>query len=206
MGYYKRTVDQLDSPKNRYASSAHTTGKDGGHTINLHQFANDGIHLLGRICDANGDLITLAPDLNQNLANTDQFESDFLKEVDEYIEKNHLDVPKESLPHLTDGFAVEEIEELNLDDAGIRTIIWATGYFCDYSWIHLPICDTKGYPNHQRGVTKFAGLYFIGLPFLHTGISGVIAGVGDDAEYIATQILQNNIEMKPALHHTQGVI
>lgn len=205
MGYYKRTVDQLDSPKNRYASSAHTTGKDGGHTINLHQFARDGIHLLGRIRNAHDDLISLAPDLHQNLAKADQFEADFIREVDQYIEKNNRELPEDTLPKLTDGFDVEEKQRLNLDDAGISTIIWATGYSCDYSWIHLPICDSKGYPIHQRGVTKFTGLYFIGLPFLHTGISGVIAGVGDDAEYISKSILSKD-RIKDITHQVQGAL
>lgn len=206
MGYFRRTADQLDSPKSRFASSAHTTGKDGGHTINLHQFARDGIHLIGRIINAKDNWISLAPDLHENLAKADQFEADFLKEVDQYIEDNNLGIPDETLPHLTDGFAVKEIQELNLHDAGIRTIIWGTGYSCDYSWIHLPICDPKGYPIHQRGITQFNGLYFIGLPFLHTGISGVIAGAGDDAEYIASVILQQQTKKNISYPHLQEIL
>jgi putative flavoprotein involved in K+ transport len=205
MGYYKRTVDQLESPKQRYAPSAHTTGKDGGHTINLHQFARDGVHLLGRVGNANGDLITLDSDLHENLSKADQFEADFIQQVDHYIETNNLDVPEETLPHLTDGFDVEEITQLNLEDAGIRSIIWATGYRCDFSCVHLPVFDPDGYPIQERGVTKFAGLYFIGLPFLHTGISGVIAGVGDDAEYIASVIQQRQAKLAVA-HHMAKVL
>jgi putative flavoprotein involved in K+ transport len=205
MGYYERTVDQLESPQDRYAPSAHTTGKNGGHTINLHQFSRDGIHLLGRINNVNKNTLILSADLHENLAKADQFEENFVHEVDQYIENHNLDVPEEDLPHLTDGFDVFETTELNLNDAGIRTIIWATGYRCDFSWVHLPICDSHGYPIQKRGVTPFNGLYFIGLPFLHTGISGVIAGVGDDAKYIASTILQSQ-KVKVHMHDKQLIL
>jgi putative flavoprotein involved in K+ transport len=191
IGYYKRTVNQLKSPKDRFGSSAHTTGKDGGHTINLHQFARDGIKLLGRVVNAERDTITLAPTLHQNLAKADQFEAEFLKEVDQYIETHHLDIPKETVPHLTDGFDVEEISELNLLDAAIETIIWATGFSFDFNWIHFPVVDPMGCPVQWRGISRCPGLYFIGLPFLHTGISSLIAGAGADAAFIADVILSN---------------
>ena len=191
IGYYKRTVNQLKSPMDRFGSSAHTTGKDGGHTINLHQFARDGIKLLGRVDSTEGETIILAPNLHHNLAKADQFEANFLKEVDQYIEMHQLDIPEETLPMLTDGFDVEEISELNLTDAGIQTIIWATGFSFDFSWIHFPVVDAMGCPVQWRGISRCPGLYFIGLPFLHTGISSLIAGAGPDAAYIANVILSN---------------
>ncbi len=206
MGYYRRTVDQLNSLQDRFSSSAHTTGKDGGHTINLHQFARDGIHLLGRVDNGKGDWINLSPNLHENLGKADQFEAEFITAVDQFIKDRQLDVPEETLPQLTDGFEVEEIPELNLLEANIRTIIWATGYSCDYSCVHLPVFDPNGRPIHWRGVTQFAGLYFIGLPFLHTGISGVIAGVGDDAEYIASIILQRQTRKTIPLPRLQEVL
>jgi len=133
--------------------------------------------------------VSIAPDLKENLAKADQFEKDFVKLVDEYIASHHLELSHEKLPELTDGYQVDEILELDLAQCGITSVIWATGYHCDFSWIHLPVCDEQGYPKQTRGVTEFPGLHFIGLPFLHNGISGVIAGVGDDAEYIASVIV-----------------
>jgi len=67
MGLADRTVDKLPSPKAKFAGSAHGTGKDGGHTINLHQFARDVVVLLGHIQSVQGDRIVLAPDLKENL-------------------------------------------------------------------------------------------------------------------------------------------
>jgi putative flavoprotein involved in K+ transport len=192
MGYFERTVDQLPLTQARFAASAHGTGKNGGHTINLHQFARDGITLLGRLQNIEGNCAYLAPDLHENLAKADQFELEFVQEIDEFIQDNHLDVPEETLPNLTDGFAQEQILELDLKAAGIRNIVWATGYSRDFSWIKLPIFDSDGLPKHEQGVTPVSGLYFIGMPFLHSGKSGLLYGAAEDAAFIADTIAANN--------------
>jgi len=188
IGFVDMPVDKLPSPKAKFAGSAHSTGKDGGHTINLHQFARDGVVLLGHIHSVQADRIILAPDLKENLAKADKLEADIVKQVDEYIEINELDVPIEILPDLRDGYEAKEILELELDAAGITSVIWATGYKFDFGIVKLPAFDADGYPVQQRGVTKFPGLYFIGLPFLHTFKSGILAGVGDDAAHVAEHI------------------
>ncbi len=184
----ERTVDQLPSPKAKYAGSVHGTGKDGGHTINLHQFARDGVELLGHIQSVEEDRIVLAPDLKENLANADKLETEIVMGMDNYIEKSGLDVPEETLPKLMDGYEVEVIAELNLKSAGITSVIWATGYKFDFSLVKLPIFDEDGYPVQKRGVTEYPGLFFVGLPFLHTSQSGLIAGVGDDAAHVVSAI------------------
>lgn len=193
MGYFKRTVNDLGSPKDKYAPSAHCTGKDGGHTINLHQFAKDGVILLGRVADIKGDQINLASDLKENLAEADQFERDFSQEVDDYIESKGLDIPTETLPNLSDGYEMEEILELNTRKEGITSVIWATGFSFDFSWIKLPVFDEDGYPKQDCGVSDYPGLYFVGMTFLCTGISGLLAGVGDDARHIAEKIQERTL-------------
>jgi hypothetical protein len=86
---------------------------------------------------------------------------------------------------LQDGYEQEEISTFDLSKAGINTIIWATGFDRDYSWIDLPILDEWGYPIQERGVTQYPGLYFLGLHWLHTLKSGLFLGVGEDAKHIA---------------------
>jgi putative flavoprotein involved in K+ transport len=183
------TVDKLPSPQAKFAASGQVSGKDGGHTINLHQFARDGVVLLGRMQAAQGGKITLAPDLKENLAETDKLEADLLKEIDDYIEKNRLDVPQETLPELQDGYDAEVITELDVQSAGITSVIWATGYKFDFSLVRLPVFDGDGFPIQKRGVTDYPGLYFLGLPWLHTAQSGNLYGVGDDAAHIVADIL-----------------
>ncbi len=83
---------------------------------------------------------------------------------------------------------------IRFDDGGeleVDAVIWATGYRADYSWIRLPILDDDGRLRHRRGVTKIAGLYFLGLTWQHTRGSALIGWVQDDAEYIAARIAED---------------
>ena len=68
------------------------------------------------------------------------------------------------------------------------TVVWATGYGVDHSWIHAPVFDANGRLVHVRGVTASPGLYFLGLPWQYTRGSALLGWVKDDAEYIASQI------------------
>ena len=191
LGFFDRTVDKLPSPKAKFAGNPHLSGKGGGHTINLHQFVRDGVQLLGKISGAQGDVVYLANDLKESLAKSDKFEADLVKMIDEYIAKNGLDAPVETVPELKDGYSVEEIRELNLVEKGITSIIWAQGYNFDFSMVKLPVTDGDGYPIQQRGVTEHPGLYFVGMPWLSKYKSGLIVGVGEDAEYVASHIASN---------------
>ena len=187
-GFFDKTVDQLPSPKARFASSAHSTGKDGGHTINLHQFMRDGVVLLGHIQSIQGYWIALAPDMKENLVKADKFEVDLIKQVDEYIECNGVAALIENLPELRDGYDTKEILALDLESAGISTVIWTTGYKFDFSLVKMPVFDEDGYPVQKRGVTEFPGLYFVGLPFLPTIKSGPLAGVSEVAAHVSEHI------------------
>jgi putative flavoprotein involved in K+ transport len=184
----ERTVDQLPSPKAKFLGSPAVSGANGGHTLNVHQFAYDGVILLGRLQAASGALISLAPDLMDNLTNTDKLELEMVKMIDGYIEKAGLEAPEEELPQLKHGYEAEVIEELDLEEAGITTIIWATGYTFDFTMVKLPIQDEDGYPIQERGVTGYPGMYFLGLPWLYKQGSGLLSGVGEDAEYLASAI------------------
>lgn len=188
MGDYERTVDRLPSPQAKFASKPMISGKDGGHTLNLHQFARDGVTLLGRIQGVRQHRILLAQDLKANLARADQFEADFVKKVDEFILSNDIDAAEETLPALRDGYEIQEVSQMSLKEANIRTVIWATGYSFDFSLVQLPVFDSDGYPIQNRGVSDYPGLYFVGLPWLHNAKSGLLFGLIQDAEHIAARI------------------
>lgn len=68
------------------------------------------------------------------------------------------------------------------------TVIWATGFGLDHSWIDAPVFDPDGRLVHERGVTASPGLYFLGLPWQHTRGSALLGWVKDDAEHLARQI------------------
>ena len=187
-GFFNRTPAQLPSLEARFASNPLVTGKDGGHALNLHQFSRDGVKLLGRLQDARDGKVYLSPDLMDNLAKTDQFERNLLKRIDDYIESAGLDAPADSVPELKDGYATQPVSELDLRAAGISTIIWAMGYTFDYSLVKLPVLDAAGFPLSQYGETAYPGLYFCGMPWLPQQKSGLLGGVGEQAEWVVNQI------------------
>jgi putative flavoprotein involved in K+ transport len=144
--------------------------------------------LVGRIKGSAGSEIALAADVKDNLARIDKFEADLVKSVDDFIACSGLDAPEEDLPQLRDGYAVEPPTSLDLNAAGVASIVWAMGYTFDYSWIHLPLLDEDGYPRQQRDVTAYPGLYFVGLHWQHTAKSDLFLGIGEDAAFVAAHI------------------
>ena len=191
MGFFDRTIDQLPSPNVRFVCNPQLSGAQGGHDINLRQFARDGIILLGRFQAIQGKRLILAPDLEENLAKADAFEIQITQGIDEYIKKTGMEVGESRVfreVSTTEAMTAKPILTLDLQSAGIRTIIWATGYQLDFGWVHIPIFDQTGFPVHQRGVTAFPGLYFVGLHWLYKMKSALIYGVGEDAAFVASAI------------------
>ena len=193
MGMFDTKVDELKSPQAKFDAHPQISGKNGGQSLNLHQFARDGVVLLGHVRDVRDRRLIIAPDLKETLVGVDQFEIDILKMVDEYIVRVGLPAPPEMVPQLRDGYEQEVITELNLEGAGISTIIWANGYSFDFGFVKLPVVDAHGYPRQKRGVTENEGLYFLGM-WLHSRRSGILFGVGDDAAYLAAHIANRNAE------------
>ena len=187
-GFLDRTPDNLPSPLARFASNPLVTGKDGGHALDLHQFFRDGVMLLGHLRGYENGNLLFAPDLKESLMKSEKLGASLIQMIDGYIAQTRLPVPPEMLNNRTDGLAAPEILELDLKQSDIGTIIWATGYAFDYTWIKLPVTDSDGFPMTQRGVTQYPGLYFLGMPWLHKQKSGLLLGVGEDAAYLADQM------------------
>lgn len=187
-GFLDQTPDKLPSPKARLGGNPHCSGKNGGHSVNLHQFLRDGVTLLGHIAGAQDGKVFLKPDLKENLAKVDQAEKNLVAMIDRYIEANGLDAPLETLPELQDGYAAEIITELDLQAANIHTIIWAIGYTANYDLVKLAVTDEDGFPITRHGVTQYPGLYFIGLNWLSSRKSVTLMGVGEDVDFIVADM------------------
>jgi len=188
-GFFEQTVDKLPSPKARFAANPQATGKDGGHNLNLHQFVCDGVTLFGHIAGAQAGKVIFRPDLKENLARIDKAEKEITAMIDKYIEANGFNAPQETLPEMQDGYALEDVTELDLEATNINTVIWAIGYTFDYSLVQLPVTDEDGFPITQHGVTQYPGLYFVGMNWLSTRKSAILLGVNEDAEYIVAEII-----------------
>jgi putative flavoprotein involved in K+ transport len=198
LGMFDRTVDQLGSPAEKFDPHPTISGKGGGRTLNLHQFGRDGVVLLGRLGGITDGILNFAPDLRKNLIKADAFEKATVQRIDEYIAANHVDAPEEKLPELRDGFDIPSIEKLDFERAGITSVIWASGYDFDFSWVRLPVLDEMGYPIQKRGVTEFPGLYFLGMPWLYTRKSGILYGAGEDARYVTSHLLKHSADSCPS--------
>ena len=186
--FFDRTPDKLPSRQAKFGANPQLSGKGGGHSLNLHQFVRDGVTLAGHVRSAQDGVLNFAADLKESLANTDAFEANLIEQIDHFIAQSSLEVPPETVPHWRDGYAMEELCSLNLNASDIGTIIWAAGYQFDFNWVKLPVFDEDGFPVQQRGVTQLPGLYFIGLPWMYKHKSGLLLGVGDDAQYLIEQL------------------
>lgn len=167
------------------------SGAHGGRTVDFRHLAARGMTLVGRTVSCSEGVVTFAPDLAHNIAKGDAYYLSLLDEADAYIVRNGLDFPEE-----TDARRIEPdppcvtdpVLELNLARAGIASIIWATGYALDFSWLKVDAFDENGRPKHERGVSAEPGIYFLGLPWLSRRGSSFIWGVWHDARYLADHI------------------
>jgi putative flavoprotein involved in K+ transport len=188
--FLDRTPEALPSPKARFAAIPHVSGAGGGHDLNLHQFARDGVTLLGHLRGATDGRIVVAPDVHDSLAKADQFEARLLSMIDEHIARTGIDAPNEQRPVLRDGYDQPQITEVGVRAEDITSVVWATGYGFDFSLVKLPICDADGFPVQQRGITAAPGIYFAGLPWAPTQKTGLLMGVGEQVAFIAETIAQ----------------
>jgi len=168
------------------------TGAYGGHTIDFRAFAEQGMTLLGRVVAAENGILDIAPDLAKNLASGDAAYAGFLDMVDAHVVRHGLDMPAE--PGARTAYpdppcVAEPLRRLDMRAEGISTVIWATGYGCDFSWLDLPVIDGAGEPVHRGGITEVPGLYFVGLQWLSKMNSSFLSGVGDDAARLAAHIV-----------------
>lgn len=192
--FWRRAIGELDRtadavpPEARLAAPL-VTGVGGGHTIDLRDYAKDGMTLLGHLVAIDGMHVRLARDLETNLAAGDRTFEEFVAAVDDYVTRADVSCgPPDCDPRTGQAGAASCPDELQLDAAGVTAIVWATGYRLDFGWIDPAILDQRGAPLHRRGVTAAPGLYFLGLAWLHKPTSSFLCGVGEDADYLATQI------------------
>lgn len=197
-GPFADTADTLDRGElraERRKAKHHVSGRDGGHDLNLHRFARDGVQLFGRLVGVrDGRTLGFAPDLHDNLRHADQVAYDIRSDLNGLIAKAGIDVPPEDPEvelSLRDGFEQPQREALDLREAGIRTVIWATGFWMDFDrWIDVPVFGDDGYPRQHRGVADPPGLYFVGLYWMHSFASDLLYGVGDDAAHVVAHLAE----------------
>jgi putative flavoprotein involved in K+ transport len=188
MKYYDMPVDQHPLREGvRDNTNHYVTGRDGGRDIDLRKFAAEGMELFGKLEDLRDGQLHFAADLAANLDDADDTYNRINAGIDAFIEKNGIDVSP-GLCYAPVWTPPAERTILDLHAAGIGSVIWCIGFTPDFTWIDAPIFDARGYPRHQRGITSLPGLYFVGLPWLHTWGSGRFSGIARDAEHVVQTI------------------
>jgi putative flavoprotein involved in K+ transport len=175
--------------------SPQLTGQDGGRILNLHTLARAGITLLGRVDTMNGTTLRLRPDLDETVAQADGDARQRIAAIDAFAAEHGVGDPPEDEIHDPAWWThppTEPILELDFAAVGITTVLWATGYRLDFTWVHLPTFDANGYPKHEMGVAAYEGLYFPALPGKDTFL-----GVAHDVTYISETILARTSRAGP---------
>ncbi|MBA4108979.1 MAG: MSMEG_0569 family flavin-dependent oxidoreductase [Leptothrix sp. (in: Bacteria)] len=188
MGYYEKSVNEHPLREGvRDNTNHYVTGRDGGRDIDLRKFANEGMELFGLLKGLDGEVLQFEGDLAENLDHADRIYNGINASIDQFIAASGIEAPP---GEVYEPVWVPKEERLTLDlrAAGITSIVWCIGFQPDFSWLDAPVFNGKGHPGHVRGVTAVPGLYFIGLPWLHTWGSGRFSGVARDALFLAQQI------------------
>jgi putative flavoprotein involved in K+ transport len=188
MGYYDMPVDQHPLREGvRDNTNHYVTGRDGGRDIDLRAFAKQGMKLYGLLDGLQDGVVAFRDTLKGALDQADKVYNGINAAIDRHIAEQGIDAPA--------GGVYEPVWQpdgnhtrLDLAAEGITSVIWCIGFKPDFNWLDAPVFNGRGQPVHHRGVTRQAGLYFLGLPWLYTWGSGRFSGVARDALYLAEAI------------------
>jgi putative flavoprotein involved in K+ transport len=177
-----------DVERARRQSSLQLIGSPEHRSLDLGALLAEGVRVVGRAVDAGGDRIGFAGDLAASIRDADERLVRLLRRIDEFIERHGMSAEVSAPDPIPEIRPPAPLESLDLKRAGIATVLWATGYRRDYSWLRVPVLDERGEIRHDGGITAAPGLYVLGLQFLRTRKSSFLDGVGADAAYLADHI------------------
>ena len=187
-GALDRTLDEVPEEAAASSPSLVLTGANGGERLDLGVLADLGVVVTGRLRGFAGSRALFAEDLAASVAEAERRMRRALRRIDERIAKTlgHEVVPgAEPIPWFT---LPAGRRSLDLREAGVTSVIWATGFRRDLSWLRVPVLDVAGELVHQGGVTPAPGLYGLGLRFQSKRKSHFIGGTGEDAAHLARLI------------------
>ncbi len=193
LGMHNHGPDDV-SAEERAAAQALLSGTRGGHSMSLHALAHDGARLLGRLEGIDGRKLQIGADLRDNVAVGDRVMEKLRTMLDGFIDKSGLDAPPAEPDPADRPFegldTMAEVRELDLDEANITSLIWATGFGGSFPYLPEAWRDERGLPRHEDGVCSVPGLYCLGLSWLRRRASGLVLGTSGDAQRIADHIVR----------------
>jgi len=167
-------------------------------SIDFRRMADEGVVLLGSTEAYVNGRIRFTNNLQENIEYGNNSYLRALKRADDYVEYNGLPLPEDPAAHEIPPptiYETDPILEIDPVEVNLTSIVWATGFARDHSWIKLDIFNENHNPIHHRGVSKEPGIYFLGLPFQGNRGSSFLFGVWHDAKYLAGHIsVRNNYQ------------
>jgi putative flavoprotein involved in K+ transport len=190
-GIHDTRIDEVDDMERaRRVPSLQLVGSSQTQFVDLNALQDAGVEVVGRLSAIRDGHALFSGALANHCALSDLKMNRLLANLDGWAETNADPLPT---PERFAPTRVPASPRLSLDlgKGRIRTLVWATGFRPDYSWLHLPVFDAKGRLVQREGLVA-PGLYALGLPFLRRRNSALIDGVGADAAHIADHILTNH--------------
>jgi putative flavoprotein involved in K+ transport len=181
-GLLDERYDEIpDLVRARTLPSMQLVGSPERRSVDLNALRRLGVRLVGRLAGIRDGVAQFSGSLANVSALADLKLGRLLDTFDTWAAKS--DVDGLGRPQ---RFAATEVPApaqlaLDLRSGEIRTILWATGFRPDLSWLQVPIFDRKSRVRHDGGVTASPGLYLIGMPFLRRRKSSLIDGAAADA-------------------------
>jgi putative flavoprotein involved in K+ transport len=190
-GVLDQRYDEIDDiVRARQVPSLQLVGSPARTMLDLNALTDMGVRLVGRLAGINDGRLLFSGSLCNQCALSDLKMDRLLDTIDRWASDNGLDDAVEP-PHRFAPTRVEESPPLSLDlsRGGIRTILWATGYRPDYSWLDVPVLDRKGQIRHDGGIVASPGMYLMGTQFLRRRKSALIDGAGADARDLSDHLV-----------------
>jgi putative flavoprotein involved in K+ transport len=181
----ERAIDGRDLDAARRSPSLQLVGSADNRDLDLAVLSRQGVRLLGRLADIDGTKAAFRDDLHQTTRRSDTRMVRILERIDAFIRQRGYPAPAANSEQLRPFLAASKAETLDLAAAGIRSVVWATGYVRNYPWLKLSLLDGRGEIIHCGGVAAAPGLFTIGLAFMRRRRSSLIDGCGHDAEELA---------------------
>jgi putative flavoprotein involved in K+ transport len=170
-----------DLVRARNLPSMQLVGSPDRTTVDLNKLSQDGVQLVGRLVGIRDGSAQFSGSLANMFTLADLKLERLLDTIDAWATKAGWDSGDSPRRFTPTAVAASTPLTLDLRSGAIRTILWATGFRPDLSWLDVPVFDRKGHVRHDGGVTASPGLYLIGMPFLRRRKSTLIDGAAADA-------------------------
>jgi putative flavoprotein involved in K+ transport len=189
-GVLGERYDEVDDiVRARNVPSMQLAGSPEKATFDLNSLSALGVQLVGRLAGIRDGRAMFSGSLRNKCELADLKLGRLLNVIDEWATENGLD-DETPAPHRFEPTAVPKPPVLGLDlqNGAVKTVVWATGFKPDYSWLDVDVLDAKGFVRHDGGVVDSPGMYVIGMPFLRRRKSSFIDGAREDAQDLIVEL------------------